>query len=309
MKKKTLRNNKNIKTKIISLLAAIALWMYVIAVIDPEDRKVVEDVPITIRNIQEIDKEGYAIYPKTDLATDITVEGKLSDIQKLNKNSISIYGEIINPVEGKNTVSLSSNISSRVSRDIRDSEFVVNLEKKVSKKVPIRVDIPANYTDKIYSAIGEYKYVRVAGPRTLVDEVNYVSAKLNAEKLDKLSEKTDIEQEVNLVAFTKNNDPVEVELGIKKMDVEVKFAIEKEVSVAVNLGEWSIPRDLFSISPEKVTIIGDDETLKNIEEISTNRLNEEDFSNSSSKNVKLSIPDDVKVKGGNLEVQVIKKPN
>src|SRR3712207_1061522 len=309
MKKKTLRNNKNIKTKIISLLAAIALWMYVIAVIDPEDRKVVEDVPITIRNIQEIDKEGYAIYPKTDLATDITVEGKLSDIQKLNKNSISIYGEIINPVEGKNTVSLSSNISSRVSRDIKDSEFVVNLEKKISKKVPIRVDIPKSHTDSVYSADGEYKYVRVSGPRTLVDKVTYVSAKLNVEKLDKLSEKNDTIQEVNLVAFTEDGDPVEVDIGIKKMDVEIKFAIEKEVSVVVNIGEGDISRDLFSISPEKVTIIGDDETLKNIEEISTNRLNEEEFSNYSSKSVKLLVPDDVKVKGGNLEVQVIKKPN
>ena len=64
MNKKPLNNKKNIKTKIISVAAAVALWMYVIAVVDPEDRKVIEDIPITIKNTQQIEKEGYVIYPK-----------------------------------------------------------------------------------------------------------------------------------------------------------------------------------------------------------------------------------------------------
>ena len=63
MNKKPLNNKKNIKTKIISVAAAVALWMYVIAVVDPEDRKVIEDSPITIKNTQQIEKEGYVIYP------------------------------------------------------------------------------------------------------------------------------------------------------------------------------------------------------------------------------------------------------
>ncbi|MDU3423353.1 CdaR family protein [Peptostreptococcus sp.] len=307
MNKKPLNNKKNIKTKIISVAAAVALWMYVIAVVDPEDRKVIEDIPITIKNTQQIEKEGYVIYPKDYMTTDITLEGKLSEIQKITKNSVSIYGEVINPVEGKNTVSLSSNISSHVSREIKESSFVVNLEKKITKKVPVKIEIPSNYKEKIHSANGEYKYVKVSGPRSLVDEVSYVSATINTDKLEKMSDKTQVVQEIYLLAFTKNKKPVSVDIEIKKMDVEIKFAIEKEVEVVPNLGNWDITRDSLSISPEKVTIIGDNETLKNIEEISTNRLNEEDFSNASSKKVKLVIPDDIKIKGDIEEVQISKK--
>lgn len=307
MNKKPLNNKKNIKTKIISVAAAVALWMYVIAVVDPEDRKVIEDIPITIKNTQQIEKEGYVIYPKDHMTTDITLEGKLSEIQKITKNSVSIYGEVINPVEGKNTVSLSSNISSHVSREIKESSFVVNLEKKITKKVPVKIEIPSNYKEKIHSANGEYKYVKVSGPRSLVDEVSYVSATINTDKLEKMSDKTQVVQEIYLLAFTKNKKPVSVDIEIKKMDVEIKFAIEKEVEVVPNLGNCDITRDSLSISPEKVTIIGDNETLKNIEEISTNRLNEEDFSNASSKKVKLVIPDDIKIKGDIEEVQISKK--
>ena len=149
--------------------------------------------------------------------------------------------------------------------------------------------------------------MKVSGPRSLVDEVSYVSATINTDKLEKMSDKTQVVQEIYLLAFTKNKKPVSVDIEIKKMDVEIKFAIEKEVEVAPNLGNWDITRDSLSISPEKVTIIGDNETLKNIEEISTNRLNEEDFSNASSKKVKLVIPDDIKIKGDIEEVQISKK--
>ena len=43
--------NKNTKIKIISLLSAIVLWMYVMAVVDTEDTKLIEEIPITITNI------------------------------------------------------------------------------------------------------------------------------------------------------------------------------------------------------------------------------------------------------------------
>ena len=39
---------KNTKIKLIALFSAIILWMYVMAVVDPEDTKLYENIPITI---------------------------------------------------------------------------------------------------------------------------------------------------------------------------------------------------------------------------------------------------------------------
>ena len=43
-----LKNNS--KIKIISLLSAMVLWMYVMAIVDPEETKLFENIPVTITN-------------------------------------------------------------------------------------------------------------------------------------------------------------------------------------------------------------------------------------------------------------------
>ena len=47
----------NTKIKIISLLSAMVLWMYVMAVVDPEETKLFENIPVTITNINELNEK------------------------------------------------------------------------------------------------------------------------------------------------------------------------------------------------------------------------------------------------------------
>ena len=47
----------NTKIKLISLLSALLLWLYVMAVVDPEETKLFEDVPIVITNIDELERK------------------------------------------------------------------------------------------------------------------------------------------------------------------------------------------------------------------------------------------------------------
>ena len=65
------RLHKNTKIKIISLLSAIVLWMYVMAVVDPEDTKLYENIPITITNLNEIKDLGLVVDPDDNLVTSV----------------------------------------------------------------------------------------------------------------------------------------------------------------------------------------------------------------------------------------------
>ena len=76
---------KNTKIKIISLLSAIVLWMYVMAVVDPEDTKLYEDIPITITNLNEINDLDLVVDPDEDLVASVYVKGNLSDLQKIKE--------------------------------------------------------------------------------------------------------------------------------------------------------------------------------------------------------------------------------
>ena len=98
------RLSNNTKLKLISLLSAIVLWMYVMAVVDPEETKLFEDIPVSITNLNDLSDKDLVIYPDTEVTTSVYVTGKLSTIQKMSKEDISVYGQINNPIEGKNEI-------------------------------------------------------------------------------------------------------------------------------------------------------------------------------------------------------------
>ena len=96
------RLHKNTKIKIISLLSAIVAWMYVMAVVDPEDTKLYENIPITITNLNEIKDLGVTVVdPDDNLVTSVYIKGSLSDLQKISANNIDVYGTVSNPIEGQ----------------------------------------------------------------------------------------------------------------------------------------------------------------------------------------------------------------
>lgn len=68
-----MRNNmkRNTRIKLIALFTAIVLWMYVMAVVDPEDTKLFENVPVTVTNTDELQGDDLVVYPQSDLVTDI----------------------------------------------------------------------------------------------------------------------------------------------------------------------------------------------------------------------------------------------
>lgn len=302
MKNNVLKKN-NIKTKVISLITAIALWMYVIVVVDPEEKKVIENIPITITNQKEIENDGLIPYPNDNLYTDITIEGKLSEIQKLNKNNINIYGEVINPVEGKNVVNLRTNISNRVSRELKDNTYVLNLEKIIKKKVDVKIDIPISIKSDIHSIISEKTEVVVSGPRAIVNEVNYVGTTLQVNNKNDLNDEN---IELTLTAFTSKGAPLNVKISDKKINVKVLYLVSKEVPINIDYAGNEQNIGSYKISPEKITLLGSNEILQDVNEINTEKLKEADLRGATNKKVKLIIPNNVSVKGDISEVEISK---
>ena len=302
MKNNDRRNN--IKTKIISLLTAIALWLYVIAVVDHDEKKVIENIPITITNANEVLKDDFVIYPKEDFKTDITVQGKLSEIQKLNKNNVHIYGELINPVEGQNIVNLRTNISNRVSRELKDNTFVVDLEKKISKTVELTVDVPSAMKDSVEEVDPEVKEIEVSGPRSLVNKVDKAVAVLN---YNEERDKDEARMELKVKAVDKDNKAVDVELSQKTVKVDVKYTVEKLVPVKLNYDGEEFNVNEFTVTPEKLTVRGRADLVNGLEYIYTERLGDKELKDDEGKKVKIEIPENTRIKGDISEVTISRK--
>ncbi|GAA0700732.1 CdaR family protein [Paraclostridium ghonii] len=298
------RLKNNTKIKLISLLSALVLWLYVMTVEDPVETRTFSDIPITITNMSILEERGLTIYPKEELLADISIKANLSSLRSINRDNIYISGRLEDPKEGKNVVYLQANLPERVNKyDIRPSTMTLNLEKVVNEKRSISVDVKGEPRTNIDNIETNKKTVGVKGPRTLVNEVTSVKATLDAS--DKYK---DFSTRIKLVPVDKNGNEVKgVELDEKFVVATVKFLQEKVVPVNL-VFDSSVSNqsnlENYAINPKEITIEGKKEVLDNINSISTKSVSSDDLKNSNNIDVPLDIPKDIKIKNNISSVKL-----
>ncbi|MDU7904344.1 MAG: CdaR family protein [Peptostreptococcaceae bacterium] len=290
------RLKNNTKIKLISLLSALVLWLYVMTVEDPVETRTFSDIPVTITNMSVLEERGLTIYPKEELLADISIRANLSSLRPINRDNIYIYGRLDDPKEGKNVVYLQANLPERVNKyDIKPNVITLDLEKVVNEKRSISVDVEGEPKINIDNIETNKKTVDVSGPRTLVNKVTSIKATLDAS--DKYK---DFSTKLKLVPVDANGDAVKgVKLDDNFVVATVKFLQEKVVPVKLVFDESVSNQsnlENYSINPKDITIEGKKEALDNINGINTKPITANDLKNNNSIDVALDIPKDVKIK-------------
>ncbi|GIM33850.1 YbbR-like domain-containing protein [Paraclostridium bifermentans] len=290
------RLKNNTKIKLISLLSALVLWLYVMTVEDPVETRTFSDIPVTITNMSVLEERGLTIYPKEELLADISIRANLSSLRPINRDNIYIYGRLDDPKEGKNVVYLQANLPERVNKyDIKPNVITLDLEKVVKEKRSISVDVEGEPKINIDNIETNKKTVDVSGPRTLVNKVTSIKATLDAS--DKYK---DFSTKLKLVPVDANGDAVKgVKLDDNFVVATVKFLQEKLVPVKLVFDDSVSNQsnlENYSINPKDITIEGKKEALDNINGINTKPITANDLKSNNSIDVALDIPKDVKIK-------------
>ena len=283
------RLSNNTKLKLISLLSAIVLWMYVMAVVDPEETKLFEDIPVSITNLNDLSDKDLVIYPDTEVTTSVYVTGKLSTIQKINKEDISVYGQINNPIEGKNEIYLKVTPAQRVTYEFKNSIAIVNLEKIITENKKIEVEVTGNIKQDIdtINLENNNEEVEVSGPRSLVEKVEKIEAILNSNK-----QTDDFDISLDLKPVDKKGNIVSgVELKTSSLNAKVTLLKEKTVPIKVNIeGENT---ENYKLSQDTVYIKGKRELVDKIEYISTQPINLSSIPKNTTMDISLIIPNGI----------------
>ena len=255
-----MKNNlkKNTKIKLISFLSAVVLWMYVMAIVDPEDTKLFENIPVTVTNTEELEEDDLVVYPKSDLVTDIYITGKLSDLQKINEDDIHINGSINNPIEGKNYLYLKVNPTKQVSYEFKSDFIVVKLEKLIHREKDINTEIIGEYKDDVDTITLQQSTVSVSAPRVLIEQVDHIKATVQVDS----KENDNLNQRVKLTAVDVDGKEVTgVNLATKSINAEIKFLEEK--NVPINIQQQGDSEDIksYEVNPKEVILKGKKEIL------------------------------------------------
>ena len=300
------RLHKNTKIKIISLLSAIVLWMYVMAVVDPEDTKLYENIPITITNLNEIKDLGLVVDPDDNLVTSVYIKGKLSDLQKISANNIDVYGTVSNPIEGQNQLYLRASVNDKVTTEFKSDTIVINLEKSIEEEKNITVNITGVYKDNVDKVDLDKTKVVVSGARSSVDSVKYVQATFDANKESVDTKSTELELKA---LDSEMNEVDHVTLEFNKVTAKVSYFQQKQVKInpIFSSNESNLVQDQdFTIIPSEINIKEKSDVINNIDSINTKIINVDELG-TNNKIVDLDIPDGINADKDSVTIKLINK--
>jgi YbbR domain-containing protein len=253
-------------------------------VVDPDETKLFENIPVTITNMNELKENDLVIYPNTEITSDINFSGKLSKLKKIKKENIHIDGQIKNPIEGKNEIYLTASAPGQITHDIKDNLQIVTLEKLVTEKKAVEIKVQDK--SKIDQISKDKKSISVSGPRSLVKEVKSVVG-----ILDVGSNTNDFSNQVSLMPVDKKgNEVVGVELEQSSMAVNVTLLEEKKVPIKIKFNEDINLKD-YTLSQESVIIKGKKGVVDKIESIETQSVDINEVANGTSKDIYLNLPE------------------
>ncbi|KPI55212.1 hypothetical protein C4097_16050 [Clostridioides difficile] len=296
------RLKNNTKIKIISFLSAIALWMYVMAVVDPEETKGFEDIPVSISNMSDLKDKNLVIYPDEKLTADVYIKGSLSKVQSVKKEDIHVYGTIEDPIQGQKEVYLKANIPQGVTIEFKHDVLVVNLEKNIKEKRDIKVEVSGNSKRNINKIELSKNVVDVSGPRSLVNEVKSVRA-----NLDVGNQTEDFSKKLELIPLNSSGTKVEgVTLSSSFVTAQIELLKEKTVPIRVNLkdGKDNDALKNYKLSAEQVTIKGKKENIDKINYIKTKPVDLADLADGGEKEVSLEVPEGITLEDSSITIKL-----
>lgn len=304
-------NNKNDrKLMVLSVLVAVIMWSFVMTSTNPSLSKTVRGVPLTIKNQEEMQKDGYALVSKDELTNvNVKVEGSRSDLAYLSAEDLVASVDLGIPKEGIKTLIIKVEAPSGIKVDsVSPSNVNIKIEKIVKKDLPVDVKISDRLKDSKIIKVSEQspENITVSGLRNDID------------KLDKLMLKIDYEEyldgkihNVAVKPVDKNGKIIEnLELSQKYVSISFDVLQSKEVNVEVNYDD--IPKNMkieeSKISPVKVIIKGEKNILDKIDSIKTKKIDLSNLKdNEFEQKVELEVPEDVELNNPDFFVDVYVK--
>jgi YbbR domain-containing protein len=267
------KKDNQIIIRVICIIASFIFWLYIANSENPErDGRIT--VPIELENVDVLGKSKLAMLNGQKFEVTLRVKGPMLEVNALNASKFSLKADLSKSNLTKGIIRVPVYVESLptdiVIIDQESLKVDVILDNLIEKSVPVKVNIPVT-TKPGYVAATPILYpsvVYVSGAEQYVNNVSYVQAKTVLENVDR-------DEELNLPLqpldeagrvvknVTINPQIVNVVIPVKKTKI-VNISVETTGSIAPGM----ILEGIEAI-PATIEIAGDEETLKDINEILT----------------------------------------
>lgn len=282
---------KNIVPKILAIIMAVILWMYVMNEQNPPFEASFT-LPLEVRNAAT----SYVISEVPD-SVKVKVRGPRNLVAGLLNKDLKAFIDVKGLGEGQHTVAIGAAIPSNLELlEITPAKVQLNLEATISRQIPVELHLIGT-TDKTATnkATAANQQVTIEGPRNIVSTVEKVLA-----TLDLTGKSGDITADAALVPINRAEKEV---AGITIYPEKTKVTISltpapKKVDVKpITQGELPAGLVIKSIitQPEKIEITetAPGRGMDKLEAILTEAVNIAEISKDTDKEVKVQLPEGI----------------
>ncbi len=261
--------------KILSIILAVVLWVYVSNELNPTKDKEFKAVPVEVRGVGQ--NLAVSEMPGT---VNVRVQANQNLIADLDVRSIEVFVDLSRVRPGETVVPVQVKAPGGVKvTDLRPQQVPVKIEPMAEKQVPVQV----NYLNspgegyKLLAVKATPDEVIIRGPKSLIDRVAAVSVDIQLKNREKsfgetlpvkVIDETGNFREERFV--TRTPSLVDVFVTIVPDLPERKAGVIPQITGTPAAG-YTV--QTVAIEPEELTITGEPELINNIQSVNTLPVN------------------------------------
>ncbi|MCD5414163.1 MAG: hypothetical protein LR001_04035 [Clostridiales bacterium] len=284
--------SKNATAKIISILFALVIWLYVMGEINPIITIEITNVPITILSENLILERGLVIKNIENETTNIRLRGRLDYVTDITRDEVVLTADLRDLNLGRNNVQINDNLMDDIEVSLFPETLLVELEEII--RVQKEIDLEITGDPKENFVLGQSQYsptvVWIEGPESFVNRVDKIIARLEVENMS-----ANITASLPLKAYDIRGTEVSG-IDIRTEYIEASLLIDSKRTVRIIPNIEAKAAEGYEItditaSPSEITIIGQPEAISNVFAIRTLLVQREELSNDTELIVTLLVPD------------------
>ncbi len=297
---------RNVTAKVLSILFALILWIYVMSEINPPTTKPESNIPVQLIGVEDIRAQGLVIEGSDSFTINVKLTGRRDEVYKVARGDIKAVADIRGYRVGTNNIPVEVTAPQGIELDYSPKFIKVELEEIVKRQKEVSLDITGAPPEGFVLGDAEFKptLVMVEGPESSVNSIERIVAKLEV-----LNDTVNISASLPLKAY--NSRGVEVtNVDIVSPYIDVVLPIYRLNAIPVNpqmevTTEEGYEIVEITVLPQEVSLKGPDELVGQLTEVTTEVIEREGVTEDFEATVPLILPEGVEVVGeSNVRVKV-----
>lgn len=286
---------QNLGAKVMAILFALFMWIYVMSVINPTINDSVNNISVELLNVEELENEGIVIKGEENHTVNIRVTGRSDQVYRLSRQDFVATADLSGHRNiGANNVQVTVEVDADVEVEFNPRYIRVELEEVIRRQKNVEINILGESATGY--VLGEPRItpsaIWIEGPESSVNAVESVIAELQLEE-----NSSDVVASLNLQAVdSRGNEVSGVRLESEVVEVVLPVNRTKTVIIQPDLdieaAEGYIVRNT-RVTPRSIMIQGPESQLDELTRIDTELIERRELTESESIEVELMLPEGV----------------